>query len=321
MPIACVVTLGPASFRLIDALARSGPTAFRLNTSHMTLEAVESQIKAIRAIAAEIPIVLDLQGAKMRLEEFTARPVKPGDEVLFALDSSAPGAIPAPYPELFEQLKPGDTLRLDDDKLRFTVTRTERESALARAERPGALQPRKGINVVEHPIALEDLSERARKAIELAVRYPAVRCAVSFVTDGREAEWVRTRLPGRPVTGKVERVEAAAAIHQLAASFDELWICRGDLGAQLGSPAMARFVGRLDPVALGTPVLMAGQTLEHLTAHPEPTRSEVCHLFDLIARGYSGIVLSDETAIGRDPEGAVRTAVGLLREFEADSKG
>ena len=55
------------------------------------------------------------------------------------------------------------------------------------------------------------------------------------------------------------------------------------------------------PRDLGVPVLMAGQVLEHLTRHPEPTRSEVCHLFDLVARGFAGIVLSDETAIGRRP--------------------
>jgi pyruvate kinase len=214
-------------------------------------------------------------------------------------------------------LKPGDTLRIDDDKLRFRVLRKERRSALARAERAGTLQPRKGINVVEHPVTLEDLSERDRRAVALAARFAGVRCAISFVADGTEARWVHARLPERPVIGKVERAEAVGAIHRLAVNFDELWICRGDLGAQLGSPSMARFVGRLDPVALGKPVLMAGQTLEHLTSHPEPTRSEVCHLFDLIARGYSGIVLSDETAIGRDPAGAVRTAAGLLRAFDS----
>jgi pyruvate kinase len=58
---------------------------------------------------------------------------------------------------------------------------------------------------------------------------------------------------------------------------------------------------------------MAGQVLEHLTAHEAPTRSEVCHLHDLLARGYAGIVLSDETAIGRDPVRAVRAASSLLQ--------
>jgi pyruvate kinase len=35
----------------------------------------------------------------------------------------------------------------------------------------------------------------------------------------------------------------------------------------------------------------------------------------LVQRGYAGIVLSDETAIGADPVNAVKTARSLLRAF------
>jgi pyruvate kinase len=99
---------------------------------------------------------------------------------------------------------------------------------------------------------------------------------------------------------------------------DAVWICRGDLGEQLGPADLGRFVGALDPARLACPVLMAGQVLEHLTAHPEATRSEVCHLHDLVARGYGGIVLSDETAIGRHPVHAVARAAALARAFCAE---
>jgi pyruvate kinase len=57
---------------------------------------------------------------------------------------------------------------------------------------------------------------------------------------------------------------------------------------------------------------MAGQVLEHLTSHSEPTRSEVCHLFDLVGSGYARFVLSDETAVGINPVGAVSTLRSLL---------
>jgi pyruvate kinase len=60
---------------------------------------------------------------------------------------------------------------------------------------------------------------------------------------------------------------------------------------------------------------MAGQVMEHLTSHADPTRSEVCHLYDLARRGYAGFVLSDETAIGADPMRAVTTLRALLDAF------
>ena len=52
---------------------------------------------------------------------------------------------------------------------------------------------------------------------------------------------------------------------------------------------------------LPVPVIMAGQVLEHMTGEPLPTRSEVCYLHDSLLQGYRGVVLSDETAIGKYP--------------------
>ena len=81
------------------------------------------------------------------------------------------------------------------------------------------------------------------------------------------------------------------------------WLCRGDLGAELGIRSMAETVHRFSD-GIGdrpVPVLMAGQVLEHMTEHPAPTRSEVCYLSDTLRAGYHGFVLSDEVAIGRYP--------------------
>jgi pyruvate kinase len=60
--------------------------------------------------------------------------------------------------------------------------------------------------------------------------------------------------------------------------------------------------------SLPAPALLAGQVLEHLTTQPAPTRSEVCHLYDALHAGYRGVVLSDETAIGRYPLESCRAA-------------
>ena len=143
--------------------------------------------------------------------------------------------------------------------------------------------------------------------------------AFSFMKDGTEASWIRRHAPGCAVIGKVERKEAAQNVHRLASLVDALWICRGDLGAQLGSAALAQWISAYEPLAERCPVLMAGQVMEHLTLHSEPTRTEVCHLFDLVGRGYAGFVLSDETAIGKDPVQAVRTTRSLLAGFSGDA--
>jgi len=181
----------------------------------------------------------------------------------------------------------------------------------------GPVRPRKGVNLVEHPVALADLTAGDRERLEAVKDLPDLAFAFSFMTDGREAAWLRRRAPKAKVVGKVERVEATEDLASIEQRVDAVWICRGDLGAQLGMARLAEFVSGLEPGSMRRPVLMAGQVLEHLTEHAEPTRSEVCHLFDLVARGYSGIVLSDETADGSHPVRAVEAAAGLVPEFKA----
>ena len=312
-----VATLGPASFAAPEAFLAAGATALRLNASHMTAEALRLAVSRVRASLPFTPVVVDLQGAKMRLGTFEARPVRRNDTVSFDLRGDGITALPLPHAELFASVSVGDTLSLDDDRLHLTITACRTTSLEARVAEAGHLRPRKGVNVLDHPVALDDLGEADRLVCDALAGLAGLEWAVSFMSDGREADWVRRMVPGARVIGKVERAEALRNIEQIASRVDTLWICRGDLGAQVGMAELARFVSSFDPGATRVPVLMAGQVLEHLTNHPEPTRSEVCHLYDLLARGYAGFVLSDETALGTDPVRAVATARALCQALSS----
>jgi len=311
-----VATLGPASMELAPAMLRAGATHFRLNASHLGPDDLGKALARVRRALPEVPVVVDLQGAKMRLGGFEERPVRGGDRVRFSLvrpEASETG-IPLPHPELFRAVGPGQTLTCDDARMRFRVLDAGPELLETEALNEGVLRPRKGVNLLEHPVELEDLSEGDEERIRAAEGHADVVFAYSFMTDGREAAWVRRRMPGCRVVGKVERRLATRHLHVIEKAVDAVWICRGDLGAQLGTAEMARFVASLQP-SEEPPYLMAGQVLEHLTRHRTPTRSELCHVHDLLARGYAGIVLSDETAIGADPVNAVEQAAALLAAF------
>lgn len=310
-----VATLGPASFALAGDLARAGATALRLNASHLSPEDLAWRAAQAREAAPGLPLVVDLQGAKMRVGDIVERPIAVGARIRFAAEAARPEDVPLPHPELFAAAGIGATLGCDDGRLRFTVLARGEGWLEAEALVGGLLRPRKGVNLLDHPVRLSGLTPADALRLEAVRGRPGLQVAWSFALDGREAEWVRARLPGTPVVAKVERREAVDALAEIAARVDTIWVCRGDLGEQLGPGALGRFVSALGPAALPCPVLMAGQVLEHLTRHAEPTRSEVCHLHDLVARGYAGIVLSDETAIGVHPVHAVEQATALVRAF------
>ena len=310
-----VATLGPASFGMARALAGAGVTAFRLNASHLTPDGLAQRAAEARQAAPDLPLVVDLQGAKMRVGDLAEREVAAGTRLRFAAAPASAEDVPLPHPELFAAARLGETIGLDDGRLRFVVRERGRGWLEAESLVAGVLRPRKGVNLLEHPVRLFGLTAADAERLDAVRLLPDVQVAWSFALDGREAEWVRARRPATPVIAKVERREAVTALADIAGRADAVWVCRGDLGEQLGPAALGRFVGSLAPARLACPVLMAGQVLEHLTTHREPTRSEVCHLHDLVTRGYAGIVLSDETAVGLHPVHAVEQAAALVRAF------
>lgn len=310
-----VATIGPASIGLAETLAEAGATAFRLNASHLDAASLETALARVRRLCPGAPIVVDLQGAKMRLELREPYEVREGQAVRFALGEA--GDVSIPHPEFFSQATVGETLSVDDGRVRFEVVRVWLDALEGRALNAGCLLPRRGVNVEQHPVRLDRIIARDDAACRVARQHAVPALAFSFMADGSEGAWLREAVPGCAVIGKIERREATTCLDRIAAAVDAIWICRGDLGAQLGLPALARFVGAFDPTRCPVPVLMAGQVLEHMTSHENATRSEVCHLHDLVTRGYAGIVLSDETAIGCDPVHAVSTAAGLLASFRS----
>jgi pyruvate kinase len=305
-----VATLGPASFGREAALRDAGATGLRLNASHMLPAEVARRAEVALRAAPELACVVDLQGAKMRLGDFEPREVCEGELLTFGLSATGE-AIPLPHPELFVAVEPGEELTIDDGKLTVTVEGVSPTRMSVRACGCARLRPRKGINRPRHPVEPAALCAADKAVLEACGDLAGIDYAMSFVRDGREAGWLRPRR----VILKIEREEAIRTLATTSAMGDEVWICRGDLGAQLGLAPMAKAVHDLDRQRIAVPVLLAGQVLEHLTYHAEPTRSEVCHLYDVLARGFDGIVLSDETAIGVDPENAVRRASRLMREI------
>lgn len=310
-----VVTLGPSSFSLAKALADAGATEFRLNASHMSVDDLAERCAALRRDFPKIRCVVDLQGKKMRIGAISARQLAPNMLVTLSNDPDDDQSVYVPHSELFAQVAIGEHLSLDDGRIEIEIEWCESRRLQARVRRAGLLKPRKGLNRVEHPLELFDLTAADQSIVSRCAQFDNTDFAVSFAEDGTEAEWIRTRAPARRVILKVERREALLKLPSLVAAADELWICRGDLGAQLGLAQMADAVASIRPNEFETPTLMAGQVLEHVRTHDTPTRSEVCHLSDLLQRGYAGVVLSDETAIGDFPELATRWAATLMHDF------
>jgi len=310
-----IATVGPASRTpdVVSALLAAGSTALRINTSHLSVEELDEWMGAIRTQtmaaggASSIPIVLDLQGSKWRLGKCGARTLSRGGRVVLvhAPVTSKPSELPVPHADFFRSAAFSDgTLLLNDAKVILEVERAEPHQIEAIVASGGEITSFKGITFAQSRFRKESLSDKDAEIVARHRRMPLVRFALSYVKDALEMQNYRSSIgTDAYLIAKLERSDALAQASEIAHMADEIWLCRGDLGAELGLSDMARQAHELTKHAgsLGVPAMLAGQVLEHMTDHKTPTRAEVCSLFDALAAGYSGVVLSDETAIGRFP--------------------
>jgi len=305
-----IATLGPASEAETtwQAMLRAGATAFRLNTSHLSLDQLAAWLERYRACfgPSPVPLVLDLQGSKWRLGQFTAFELAAGQVIRLVLapTSDLLGILPVPHADFFRAAgQSSGQMALNDAKILLSLESTGEDWLTARVIRGGEISAHKGITFTASDYRVEALSEKDRAILAATRGLTGVRYAISYIRDAAEMARYRGLIHDSYLIAKLERGLAVAEARQVAGYADEVWLCRGDLGAELGFKEMAAAVAQISAQVrdLNVPSIMAGQVLEHMTAHPTPTRSEVCYLYDTLWRGYHGVVLSDETATGRYP--------------------
>src|SRR6202022_4008788 len=152
-----VATVGPASGspEMLEQLFLAGVDTFRLNFSHGTHEDHAKVHAAIRALELKvgrpIGILQDLQGPKIRVGTIKDGKITAaaGDQVRFVLSGSDGDgmSIPLPHPEIFDAVKPGDDLLIDDGRVRVRVSGVGPDFIDAKTITGGVISNRKGVNV------------------------------------------------------------------------------------------------------------------------------------------------------------------------------
>jgi len=337
MEVIATVTNVETAERLFKACA---PDYFRVNASHMTAETLASFCKAYGSIKGlcDIPLYIDLQGSKLRVHRVQPQvDVVAGDHVTLVVVPENIETAPAHEKgiaifvteNILRLVNAGTEVGIDDGKIVLSVKSVaeDRSSAEAVVLRAGTVRPRKGFNLRPHPVTFTSLSPRDRANVSATNSFPFVRYALSFACLPSEVAELQT-LAGKDkfIAVKLERPLEDDATIALGSSARELWLCRGDMGAQLGAfGALAVYYRHFITVILprlreaGCRVVMAGEVLDHMCNAEEPTRSEICHLGDIYANGFVGIVVSNETAYGKYPEQVLKTfreiSAALAKEY------
>lgn len=326
-----VATVGPASASpsMLRLLYQAGVDVFRLNFSHGEHEKTTRIMEAIREIGrndgAPIAVFADLQGPKIRTGVLSGDGIDLKFGGRYRLKAVAqttdPEVIPIPHKEVFAVLAPGDILKLDDGKLQITVLEVNGEEATARADTPGRLTNRKGINLPGRKLPISALTEKDRADLAHALAIGVDYVALSFVQRPEDVLEARALIGGKAgIISKIEKPSAVEHLDEIIALSDALMVARGDLGVELPPedvPNIQRRIVRACRRA-GKPVIVATHMLESMVEMIAPTRAEASDVSTAVYQGADAVMLSAETAVGRHPPTAVAIMDRIIAATERD---
>ncbi|MCY4259934.1 MAG: pyruvate kinase [Rhodobacteraceae bacterium] len=326
-----VATLGPASSEpdTIAAMFDAGVDVFRLNMSHGDKDVVRRLHGIIRDVEESyrrpIGILADLQGPKLRVGTFSdgSEELRAGDRFRLDLDPAQGDRkrVCLPHREVYDAVAAGQTLLVNDGKIRLHVVDTGQDYIDCEIIEGGVISARKGVNVPDAELPLPALSAKDREDLECACELGVDWLALSFVQRREDVEEARRLADSRAaVMTKVEKPLAVERFDDILDASDGIMIARGDLGVELPihkvPPIQKRLIRKCRAAA--KPVIVATQMLESMIEASTPTRAEVSDVATAIYEGADAVMLSAESAVGKYPVQSVTTMQNVACSVESD---
>ncbi|MCS7106677.1 MAG: pyruvate kinase [Acidilobaceae archaeon] len=324
-----IATIGPASLdsEVVANMIRAGAEAFRINMSYGDLaiwdKMVEVVMEAERKLGQQVALIADLEGPRIRLGDFQPVQLKAGESVVFSFDPSE--GIPLPHREFFETISEGDQVLIGDGKISLVVEEAAGLRAKLKVIRDGVLEARKGVVISGKEIDVHAVTAKDRAALEYVVTRPFSHVMVSYTRSPEQIELVRSILADHDrrdirVFAKIETPTGVRRAKEIAQAADGLVVARGDLGMHFSLeeiPLIQKdlvYTARLQY----KPAVLATEFLASMVEKHSPTRSEIVDIFEAVRLAVDSLMLTGETAVGKNPVKVVQWMYRVIVKAQQD---
>ena len=307
----------------------AGADAFRINMSHGDQKSKAKLVEHIRALEKEFhrptTILFDLQGPKLRVGHFAGGRTVLEKGSLFIFDREKKAGdnnrVQLPHAELFESVKAGTKILIDDGKVRLNVLEADGDRIVSEVKVGGAVSDNKGVNVPDVVVPIPALTDKDRDDLQFALEQRTDWIALSFVQRPEDVAEARSLIGERAaLLAKIEKPAAIERLNDIIALSDAVMVARGDLGVELPPEDVPPLQNKIVACArqFGKPVVVATQMLESMVTSPTPTRAEVSDVATAIYDGADAVMLSAESATGQYPCEAVQMMDRIANSVERD---
>ena len=329
-----ICTIGPASEKpeILSQIIEAGMNVSRHNFSHGDHEEHAGRINLVKELAKkhnkEIAVMLDTKGPEIRTGKFDPKKVELQAGAKFTVHAGGDvigntEECSVTYAGLANDVKPGDTILIDDGLVGLTVESIEGNKIHCTVQNTGFVATHKGVNVPGVSIKLPALTEKDIADLKFGCEIGVNAVAASFIRKASDVETIRQILNENGgehimIISKIENQEGVDNIDAILEASDGLMVARGDLGVEIPFeklPAVQKMMIEKCNAA-GKPVVTATQMLDSMMRNPRPTRAEVSDVANAILDGTDAIMLSGESANGDWPVESVQTMAKIAVETE-----
>ena len=328
-----ICTIGPActNKETIRRMCLAGMNVARLNFSHGSHEEHLERINLLKKVRRElnlpIAIMLDTKGPEYRIGCFEKGRVELKEGEPFTLTAEdVPGdetRVSVSYKGLCAELHPGDRVLINNGLLILEVLEANPKEARCVVVTGGTLSDRKSMSVPNRVFRQEYLSQRDKEDILFGAENDVDFIACSFVSCKEDLLAVRRFLEDNGVQdidliAKIENRSGVDNIEEICTACDGIMVARGDLGVEIPFEELPAVQKQLITQCrlLGKRVITATEMLESMITNVRPTRAEISDVANAVYDGTSAIMLSGETAAGKNPVLAVQTMARIAEETE-----
>ncbi|MCP4265436.1 MAG: sulfate adenylyltransferase [Candidatus Brocadiaceae bacterium] len=316
-------TIGPASLKesVLRRLNELPVTLLRINLSHTRLKDLSDRIRFIQTHSS-IPICLDTEGAQIRTGRIIDGSVLIQESRTITIHKrqiAGDSVNISFYPtNSIDQLEIGDLICIDFDTALVQIIEKDDTVLHAKVITEGVIGSNKAVSV-NRPVKLDFLTEKDRKAINIALELGVRHIALSFASTGKDVELFR-QLVGSEVfvISKIENLSGLKKLDEIIELSDAILVDRGDLSRDIpieSIPVTQKYIlGKAR--ALNTKIYVATNFLDSMVNKNKPSGSECNDVINTLVDGADGIVLAAETAIGKNPIGTINMVYRLIRQHE-----
>ena len=328
-----IATIGPvtANKDTLKSLLENGVDAFRINTTYASLNFCEQVINYINELSHLLKIypaiILDIKGPIVKVGKIHngSAFLKKGDKIRIFMHQVLGDCtkFSVDYPDLVSDLSINTTLKIDDIELK--VLEKGEDYLICLVVKEGIIEENKAIKIPNTRLNRNFLNEQDKEIIRFANRKNIDFLALSYVSysdDILEVSDLLINLGNNhiQIISKIQNMSAVDDIDNIIKVSDGIIIERKDLSLEIPLEKIPAIQKKIISKCHNKGIVSVVSTdlLKMIDTSDYPLRAEVSDIANAILDGSDAIMLSNETAIEKNPVETLKFLERIIKSTEED---